>query len=101
MKLEWKSCFRAGVTVFVTFRAIHYWSGLMGFVGMLFRAANALIIGCAIAFAVQITLVDRLSHGCDSLRLNCVQALVVTGPCQVPRIWTLPFSPKTHNKGAD
>lgn len=29
------------------------------------------------------------------------EALVVTGPCQVPRIWTLPFSPKTHNKGAD
>ena len=29
------------------------------------------------------------------------EALVVTGPCQAPRIWTLPFSPKTHDKGAD
>lgn len=39
---------------------------------------DILLMGCAIAFAVQITLVDRFSGGCDSLRLNCVQALVVT-----------------------
>ena len=39
---------------------------------------DLLLIGCAIAFAVQITIVDRLSEGCDSLRLNCVQAMVVT-----------------------
>lgn len=38
---------------------------------------DLLLIGCAFAFGVQITLVDRFSSGCDSLRLNCVQALVV------------------------
>lgn len=38
---------------------------------------DILLMGCAVAFAVQITLVDRLSGGCDSLRLNCIQALVV------------------------
>lgn len=34
------------------------------------------LMGCAAAFAVQITLVDRLSQGLDGLRLNLVQFLV-------------------------
>ena len=54
MKIEWKSCIRLGVTVFVTFLAIHYWSGLTGLVGMLFGAASALIIGCVIAYVLNI-----------------------------------------------
>ncbi len=54
MKLEWKSCFRLGVTIFLTFLAIHYWSSLTGFVGMLFSAASALIIGCVIAYVLNI-----------------------------------------------
>lgn len=37
---------------------------------------DVLLTLCALAFAVQITLIDRLSPGLDSLRLNCVQALV-------------------------
>lgn len=35
------------------------------------------LIGCAFAYAVQITLVDRLAPGLDGLRLNCIQFLVV------------------------
>lgn len=54
MKIEWKSCIRLGVTVFLTFLAIHYWSSLTGFVGILFSAAGALIIGCAIAYVLNI-----------------------------------------------
>ena len=36
------------------------------------------LIGCALAFAVQITCIDRFAGGLDGVRLNCVQALVVT-----------------------
>lgn len=36
------------------------------------------LIGCALAFAVQITCIDRLAGDLDGLRLNCVQSLVVT-----------------------
>ena len=43
------------------------------------------LFGCAIAFAVQITLVDRFGQGLDSIRLNCVQALVVA-------ILSIPFA---------
>ena len=45
---------------------------------------DLMLIGCAVAFAAQITLVDRFAPGLDCLRLNCVQALVVT-------VLSLPF----------
>ena len=54
MKIEWKSCFRLGATVFLTFLAIHYWSSLTGLIGVLFSAASALIIGCVIAYVLNI-----------------------------------------------
>lgn len=54
MKIEWKNCFRLGLTVFLTFLAIHYWSSLTGFVGVLFSAASSLIIGCVIAYVLNI-----------------------------------------------
>lgn len=54
MKIEWKSCFRLGLTVFLTFLAIRYWSSLTGFVGTVFGAASALILGCVIAYVLNI-----------------------------------------------
>ena len=54
MKIEWKNCLRLGVTVFVTFLAIRYWSSLTGFVKALFSASGALILGCAIAYVLNI-----------------------------------------------
>ena len=54
MKIEWKSCFRLGATVFLTFLAIHYWSSLTGLIGVLFSAASALILGCVIAYVLNI-----------------------------------------------
>ena len=54
MKIEWKGCIRLGVTVFLTFLAIHYWSNLTGFIGTVFRVASALILGCVIAYVLNI-----------------------------------------------
>lgn len=39
---------------------------------------DILLTGCALAYAVQITCIDRLAGDLDGVRLNCVQALVVT-----------------------
>ncbi len=47
---------------------------------------DLLIMGCALAFAVQITCIDRLAGTVDGLRLNCVQSLVVAAlslPCML------------------
>ncbi len=38
---------------------------------------DVLIMGCALAFAVQITCIDRLGSTLDGIRLNCIQSLVV------------------------
>ena len=37
---------------------------------------DLLLLGCALGFAVQITLVDELAGSFDGLRVNCIQALV-------------------------
>ena len=42
------------------------------------RTGDLLLLGCALAFAVQITLIDRLGKDVDGLRLNCIQCLAVT-----------------------
>ncbi len=49
---------------------------------------DVMLLGCALAFAVQITLVDRLAMELDSLRLNAVQALVVTVISAVVMVFT-------------
>ena len=46
------------------------------------------LIGCALAYSVQITLVDRLSPGLDGVRLNCIQFLVVAVLSAIVMIFT-------------
>lgn len=43
------------------------------------------LMGCALAFAVQITCIDRMAGTLDGIRLNCIQALTVT-------VLSLPFA---------
>ena len=38
---------------------------------------DIMLLGCAVAFAVQITIVDRFAAELDTVRLNCIQAFVV------------------------
>jgi len=38
---------------------------------------DLLLMCCALAFAVQITCIDRFAAGLDGFRLNCIQSLVV------------------------
>ena len=44
---------------------------------------DLMVMGCALAFAVQITLVDRFAGALDGVRLNCIQALVC-GTLSIP-----------------
>lgn len=37
---------------------------------------DLMMLGCALGFTVQITLVDELAGGLDGLRVNCIQTLV-------------------------
>ena len=46
------------------------------------------LIICAIAFAVQITLIDRLAGNLDGLKLNCIQSLVCSVLSAVVMLFT-------------
>ena len=49
---------------------------------------DILMLGSALGFAVQITLIDRLAGNLDGLRLNCIQAFV----CSVLSALTMSFT---------
>lgn len=54
MKVEWKSCFRIGLSVFLLYLCITYWNSFTEFVGGLIGAAMPLLIGCVIAYILNI-----------------------------------------------
>lgn len=54
MKVEWKTCIRLGITVFVVFLGIYYWGSLTKMLSLLLDAAQALIFGCIIAYFLNI-----------------------------------------------
>ncbi len=54
MKIEWKSCAKIGVSAFLLFLAIYYWSGLTSFIGAAIGAASPLLVGAVLAYLVNI-----------------------------------------------
>lgn len=54
MKLDWKTCRRVGVTMFLLYLAIYYWSSVSGVLRLLVGACVPLILGCGIAYMVNI-----------------------------------------------
>lgn len=54
MKMEWKTCWRVGVSIFILYLAILYWPGLTGAFMTMIGAALPLLLGCVIAYALNI-----------------------------------------------
>lgn len=54
MQLEWKQCFKVGVTVFLLFLLIHYWETVMTAAGLLVGAATPLFAGLVMAYIINI-----------------------------------------------
>ena len=54
MEIKWKNCFRVGVSVFLMYLCIYYWSQAVGLVGAVIGAASPLIIGFVVAYVVNI-----------------------------------------------
>ncbi len=52
--LTWNNCLKVGVSAFVLFLAIHYWSVVASFIAGLFRAAAPIFIGFSIAYIVNL-----------------------------------------------
>lgn len=54
MNLQWKTCLKIGISVFVLYLLIHYWSLLAGLLSGCLRAAAPLFLGAAIAYILNI-----------------------------------------------
>ena len=54
MKIEWKSCFKVCVSIFLLYICILYWHPIAGFVFSLLGAAVPLLLGGAVAFLLNI-----------------------------------------------
>ncbi len=54
MKIEWKSCIRIGVSAFLLYLCITYWSSFSAFIGTLVGGAMPLLIGFVIAYVINI-----------------------------------------------
>ncbi len=54
MKIEWKTCCRIGLSIFLLFLCVHYWNTAVGLFLLAFKAAVPLLTGCAIAYMVNI-----------------------------------------------
>ena len=62
MKLSWKTCLRAGVTVVLVYLACTYWHTLAHVAGVALGAASPLIIGAAIAYVANILMSFYEAH---------------------------------------
>lgn len=54
MKSDTKGIIKIGIGIFILYLCIHYWSAVAGFVGGVIGAAAPLIIGCFIAYVINI-----------------------------------------------
>lgn len=62
MKPEWKKYLHAGVTVFLLFLCIHYWEAFTQIIAVLLAAAKPLLVGCVIAYIVNILMSFYETH---------------------------------------
>lgn len=54
MKLEWKTCKKIGVSVFLLYLCILYWPSAASLLSTALSAATPLVVGCVIAYPVNI-----------------------------------------------
>lgn len=54
MNLSWKTCLKIGVSIFLLYLCIYYWKGAADLFSAVFAAAFPLLIGCALAYVVNI-----------------------------------------------
>jgi len=73
MKIEWRTCFRIGLSIFLLFLLIHYWTLLSGMLGLLIKALKPLLLGCVLAYIVNILMsfYEKFCFPASKQRLVC------------------------------
>lgn len=54
MKLEWKTCFKVGISLFLLFIAVTYWKNVAALLSAVIGAAAPLLLGCVVAYVINI-----------------------------------------------
>ena len=54
MKLEWKTCWKVGLSAFLLYLCIRFWPTVGGLFTTFLGAASPLILGCLIAYVLNI-----------------------------------------------
>ena len=54
MEIQWKTCLRVGVSAVLVYLCITYWANVSTALGIMFHAAAPLVLGAALAYAVNI-----------------------------------------------
>ena len=62
MNVSWKSCLRIGASLFLLYLCINFWPKAMEVAGLFFGAAMPLLIGCIIAYLVNILMCAYERH---------------------------------------
>lgn len=60
--IEWKTCFKVGISVFILYLCIKYWSYIGGFISGLLSAASPLFVGLIIAYTLNILMTFYERH---------------------------------------
>lgn len=62
MKIEWKTCFKVGISIFLLYLCIHYWEKVAGVASTVLGAAMPLIVGAVIAYLINILMTFYERH---------------------------------------
>lgn len=62
MNITWKTCLKVGVSIFLLYLCIYYWKGAAELFGAVVTAAFPLIIGCALAYVLNILMSFYEAH---------------------------------------
>ncbi len=54
MKIEWKTCFRVGLSIFLLYLCILYWGKIAGLASAVLSAAFPLLLGTVIAYVINL-----------------------------------------------
>lgn len=53
-KLDWKTCFKVGISIFILYLCIHYWESAAGLLKSIIVAAAPFFAGCIMAYPLNI-----------------------------------------------
>lgn len=88
MKLEWKTCFKVGLSIFLLYLAIHYWGSVSGVLGTLLSAAVPIFIGLAIAYILNILMSFYERHTFARMKKRKVNPTLARAVCMVAALLT-------------